>query len=310
MILIGLTLLLILSGLSSEAAADSQLQEKIDSLFIIASSGEVIHRDQNKPAMDSIATYGRSAVPLLIDKFVTKSARERWTIIWTLERIGSDAVPDLISALDRIDGLVVQRVCWALGSIGDSSSVEPLMGVASHPRWQVRSQALTALGKIGDTASESVLLTALEDSIGQVRKSAVVATGRIGSINGVEHLVRKLDDPFYGARLMAIESLLLLDTQTVMASVAGNIGSGSSEMSVALACQLLGRIGTDEAIRLLVSLLESENDSKKTSAALALVEADPDDNCGYRKLYLNDETDRLARLKIESALSAMSNGLR
>ncbi|RME20715.1 MAG: hypothetical protein D6800_12870, partial [Candidatus Zixiibacteriota bacterium] len=103
--------------------AQPNLKHKIDSLFIIASSGEVQYRDQNEPAMDAIAALGAPAVPYLIDKFTTKSARERWTVIWILQRIGSAAVPDLVKALGGDDPLVVRRIAWALGDIKDTASV-------------------------------------------------------------------------------------------------------------------------------------------------------------------------------------------
>ena len=84
---------------ADDVRAETAFEKTFDSLFVIASSGEVRFRDQNEPAMDSIAAYGVKAVPLLIDKFTTKSARERWTVLWTLQRIGKPAVPDLILAI-------------------------------------------------------------------------------------------------------------------------------------------------------------------------------------------------------------------
>ncbi|MCK4460786.1 MAG: HEAT repeat domain-containing protein, partial [candidate division Zixibacteria bacterium] len=114
--------------MTSAALADD-VHKKFDSLFIIASSGGVQFREMVEPAKDSIAAMGEDVVPWLIDKFTTKSARDRWTIIHVLKRIGSPAVPYLVRALKRSDGLVVQRVCWALGDIADSAAVDPLVEV-------------------------------------------------------------------------------------------------------------------------------------------------------------------------------------
>ncbi|MGD8605242.1 MAG: hypothetical protein PVF49_11795, partial [Anaerolineales bacterium] len=49
----------------TERTTPARLEKKLDSLFIIASSGEVRYRDMNEPAMDSIAAYGVDAVPFL-----------------------------------------------------------------------------------------------------------------------------------------------------------------------------------------------------------------------------------------------------
>ena len=88
--------LLLLTVISGLAAADTELERKVDSLFVIASSGEVKYRDMVEPAKDSIAAIGADAVPILVDKFTTKSARERWTIIKILEKIGSPARRDKV----------------------------------------------------------------------------------------------------------------------------------------------------------------------------------------------------------------------
>jgi hypothetical protein len=120
-------------------AQETVLQRELDSLFVIASSGELRFREMVEPTIEKIAELGAPAVPLLIDKFTTKSARERLTIINILKKIGPDAVPDLIAALDRTNGLVVQRVCWALGDIGDTSATEHLIRSYGHGRWQVRA---------------------------------------------------------------------------------------------------------------------------------------------------------------------------
>lgn len=284
----------------------SDLQRKIDSLFIIASSGEVRYRDQNEPAMDSIAALGRPAVPYLIDKFVTKSARERWTIIWTLTRIGSKAVPDLVLALERPNGLIVERVAYALGDIKDSAAVGPLMKVCGHQRWQVRDEALGALGKIGDSRAELAVVSGLRDQIGQVRKSAAVSAGKLKLAATGEALVAMFDDAFYGARMTAMEAVMTFDTARVIdlleqAMVSENPETGNQ------ACRLLGQLGTDRAIRVLRDQLDSPSPERRLHAALGMVQADPLDNCGFRPLFLNETTDRLARLKIESAIAAYAD---
>lgn len=292
---------------SASILAQSDLQHKVDSLFVIASSGDIKYRDSTQPAIDAIAALGAPAVPLLVDKFTTKSARERWTVIWILEKIGSEAVPYLITSLQRPDGLVVQRVCWALGDIGDTSSVLALMAICRHDRWQVRDQAVGALGKIGDVRAADIVLRAVYDSIGQVRKAAVVACGALKVGEAIGGLTHALGDSFYGARLEALNSLRKLDTTLVLESVTDSIHSDDPLVGN-LICQLLGEYGSDEAIEILLNqVLNSSSAARRAHAAVALVNADPEDNCGYRAVILERETDRLARLKIESAILSLSH---
>ncbi|MFQ5499781.1 MAG: HEAT repeat domain-containing protein, partial [Candidatus Zixiibacteriota bacterium] len=266
-----------------------------------ASSGELKYRDMVKPAIDSIAALGTEAVPLLVDKFTTKSARERHTIINILKEIGSAAVPSLVAALNRPSGLVVQRVCWALGDIGDTAAVTPLIEQRTHSRWQVREQVMDALGDIADKRGSAVAQQALRDSIGQVRKAAAVACGKIGVDESIEELVHALSDAFYGARMSAVNSLLSLDTAVVLAALSDSLPSSSAGMGN-LACYVLGQIGSDEAIELLRVQTSSPDPERRAHASVALVAADPLDNCGYRESILAAESDRLVRLKIESAV--------
>lgn len=296
---IGIALLLQSSALAS-------VKDQVDSLFVIASSGELKYRELVDPAIDEIAAMGIEAVPVLIDKFVTKSARERLTILKILKKIGSPSVPDLVRALKRSNGLIVQRVCWALGDIADSTAVEPLIMVANHPRWQVRDQAIGALGKIGDNnAAESVIL-ALTDTVGQVRKAAAVSAGKLELNQSIELLVHIMGDSFYGARMSAVHSLLKLDTATVTTVIDDSVLS-SNPLVGNLGCYVLGEFATGMALDILYLQCHNPNPERRAHAGVALVKADPEDNCNFVAEDLKDETDRLTLLKIRSVLSDTTN---
>jgi len=291
----------------SAVAQDAGLKAKFDSLFILASSGEVYFRDSVEPAKDSIAALGEDVVPLLIDKFTTKSARERWSVIHILKRIGSPAVPYLVRALNRPDGLVVQRVCWALGDIKDSTAVTALKEVSGHKRWQVRDQAIGALGKIGHTDGAPSVLAGLTDTIGQVRKAAAVSCGKLAIEESTEQLVHLLGDDFYGARMSAMHSLLNLDTAQVVAVLADSMQSANDFVGD-LACQILGKFGNETAMDLLFQEATSESPDRRAHAAVALIVGDPENQCGYHDLLFERETDPVVLLKMKSAVQANEDG--
>lgn len=290
---------------TTEAASKIGLEKKIDSLFVIASSGELRYRDLTEPAIDSIAALGVTAVPWLVEKFSTKSARERWTVIWVLQRIGSEAVPYLVSSLNRSEDLIVGRICWALGDIKDSSAVPPLMNVCGHSDWSVRDQAVEALGKIGDTRANEIVMQALTDTLGQVRKAAVVSCGQLAINEAIPNLINCFADNFYGARLEAVNSLLKLDTQKVISSVADSINSQRVIVGN-LCCDVLREIKTDPAIEILsYQAFNSPIAGRQAHAAMAIINADPEDLCGLHNKLLEINSDRFTRLKIESALKAI-----
>lgn len=296
----------LLFGMVTPSTATTIAEQKFDSLFMIASSGEVQFREMVEPAKDSIAAMGVEVVPFLIDKFTTKSARERWTVIHVLKRIGSPAVPLLVQALRRVNGLVVQRVCWALGDIADSSAVDPLIEIRHHPRWQVRDQAIGALGRIGDQAAASVVVEALDDSIGQVRKAAAVSCGKLAANTGIAKLVHLLADDFYGARLSAEHSLLNLDTAEVVAALIDSIET-SHPLIGSLSCRILGQFGTAECIAVLLTQAQSSGPDRRAHAVLALTVAAGDNGSRVSEFFAEREPDRLARLKMISATSPVAD---
>jgi len=295
-----LTLLLVIVLIAS-GQSQTSLERRLDSLYVIASSAEIHYQDEREPAMDAIAAYGAGAVPYLVDKFATRSAWEKWTVFWVLQRIDSLAVPGLVDGLGQPDHVVVARVCWTLGDIGHPTAVEPLIGVCQNNAWQVRDEAVRALGRIGDGEAAEVVVAALQDTIGQVRKSAVVACGQLQTNDAAGELAYALGDEFYGARLMAVNSLLQLDTATVVQVLSDSLNSPNEQLGD-LACRVLGEIGTDDAMALLLAQTASPDPDRRAHAAVALVKADPLDNCGFRRNYYDDEIDRLVRLKIEAAI--------
>ena len=283
-----------------------KLYEKIDSLFVIASSGEVKYRDMVEPAIEAIAKLGAPAVPPLIDKLDTQSARDRQTLISIFTKIGSPAVPKLVEALGRQSWLVVQRVCWALGDIKDSSAIEPLRQVSFHPNWQVREYGIRALGNIGNAKGLATVMNALSDSVGAVRKAAVFASGQIKHEDALPKLVDALGDDFYGARFGAMEALVLLDTSAVLEKLR-DAAETAGGLKANMICQTLGKIGQGEALDILNVLLESSNPAMRTYAAVAIVGADPTDHCGFHARIAEKITDRLALVQIESARKAAQN---
>ena len=304
-VIAGIAVMALLFGMATSAGAD-ETRKKFDSLFVIASSGEVMFREMVEPAKDSIAAMGEEVVPWLIDKFTTKSARDRWTIIHVLKRIGSPAVPYLVRALKRSDGLVVQRVCWALGDIADSTAVDPLIEVRHHPRWQVRDQAIGALGKIGAYRAEPVVIEALTDSIGEVRKAAAVSCGKLVADDGMERLVHLLGDDFYGARMSAMVSLLKLDTNLVVMALEDSVSSGNVLVGD-LACRILGQLGTVRCIAALLVQTHADSPSRRAHAATALIHMTNENAESVCNFFAQREPDRLARLKMTSALNAVIN---
>jgi len=147
----------------------------------------------------------------------------------------------LISALQDEDDDVRRDATKALGEMGDSRAVEPLIVVLQEDEDEgVRAGAAEALGVLGDIrAVEPLIQTLLEDGDRGVRESAAKALGLIGDNRAVDPLIQVL--------------------------------LGDEEASVrAKAAEALGLIGDNRAVEALTQALEDENSNVRYRAQKAL----------------------------------------
>ncbi len=281
-----LALLLCISG---SVLAQTDINRKVDSLFIIASSGEIKYRDMVAPAIDSLAAMGKQAVPRLIELYGTQVARERHTLNTIFEKIGHDAVPYLIKALDTNDKELLSRLCYTLGNIKDSMAVDAMMSKVKDDDWGVRSNAVAALGQIGSMRAANDIIAALGDSVGTVRKSAAVAAGRIGIRDAAPQLVHMLGDEHYGPRMVAADALLKMPDTAVFV-ISDSINS-SNDLVGNLGITVLGKIGGEAAAYRVGLELQSPSPIRRALAAEALYDANSSLACGFLENLKSTETD-------------------
>jgi HEAT repeat protein len=287
-------------------SAQTSFDKRLDSLFTIASSGEIKYQAMIKPADDSILAMGNTAIPRLVGKLSTKSRYERIAIERILKRFGPSAVPSLLAVLKYDTGLVIERSCYILGEIGDTSATVGILATTNNRRWQTREQSIGALGKIKDQRADSAVISAMNDSIPLVRKSAAVACGQLKIQSSIRPLVHMLGDRFYGARMPAAASLAQLDTPNVVQVLCDSMAS-ETPLVGNLGCDVLGQIGTPAALDALTEQSYGGRPERRAHAAIALITADSTDSRNFRFFYLGYETDPTTRLKVESAIKAVSH---
>lgn len=279
---------------------NNDLERKIDSLFIIASSGDIKYRDSVDQAIDSIAVFGAPAVPRLVETYTTQSARERHTINQILKKIGSDAVPYLTRSLGLDDPEQVSRICYSLGEIGDDYATKPLLNIIDYDHWWVRAGVAGALGKIGDTTAFEKTLGLFTDSIEMVRKSAVVAVGKMKILRAVPDLIGMFSDPYYGVRYTASEALMKMDSAAIPILV--DSLSSDNDMTVRMIIYTLGKIGGDIAAEALEQPILSPDPVIRALAVEAIYDSDSSIACSQVELISDTETDPVVLYYIELVL--------
>src|SRR3712207_5375447 len=121
----------------------------------------------------------------LIEKLTDNDFRVRHDAADAIAKIGSPAVPFLITALKSENQQVRWRAASALGEIGAeaSAAVPALMVTLQDEDEYIRRISAYALGKIGPEASAAVpiLIDALQDEDRNLRIVVAYALGKIGS---------------------------------------------------------------------------------------------------------------------------------
>jgi len=273
---------------------------KVDSLFVMASSGELEFRDLVAPAIDSIAAMGTAAIPRLIEKCDSRNARERHTLNTIFVKIGRPAVPYLIRTIPGRPAEEVSRICSTLGEIKDSSAVEGLMEVATHDDWRVRSAVTGALGDINDKRANAVVARALADSNELVRKSAAVSAGKLSIDDAMPALVHLLGDDFYGARFCASEALVKFGPKAI--KVITDSLKSNNDLVGNLGCTTLGVIGGDSSGAILVAQLDSRSSLRRALAVEGIMLSNSSSACGAVEILSKTENDPVVLFYIDKTI--------
>ncbi|HOT91379.1 MAG TPA: HEAT repeat domain-containing protein [Anaerolineae bacterium] len=116
-----------------------------------------------------------------IDNLKSPNPRQRSQAVQELGRLKATcAVPHLITLLREDVNTYVRSACAeALGHIGDSAAIFPLMDALRDPCSFVRRAAAIALGQMQAREAQGALLNALNDGNFYVRRAAINAIGKL-----------------------------------------------------------------------------------------------------------------------------------
>jgi HEAT repeat protein len=186
-----------------------------------------------------------------------------------------DPVVAYLSALADPHWKTRWQAAQALGELGDSRAIEPLMAALEDDNQWVRIVAVEALGLLGAQEATEYLISSLEDDSMWVRRASVVALGQVGDARAVEPLMQRL--------LRAPDSEWPEEIHDVLAKALGDIGEPAIKVLVqaledsdawvsAAAARALGRIGDPQAITPLTLLMKQENRWVRSAATQALAQ--------------------------------------
>jgi len=270
-------ILFVVSVANLHCASVDELKEKVDSLFIKAGGGLEKYRDLAEPSKKALIEMGKDAVPYLLDKLSTQDAREMWTLIEILGKIGEPAVVPLIDSLKSKSKDVVKLASRILGDIKDKRAVPPLIELLDKEDFNTRGYACESLGKIGDTTAFTQLSFCLKDSVEVVRKSAAVALGKIKDTRAIPCLIEGLSDPHFSVRMTSASALVETGEPSVkpLIELLNNPQTGrmpTDTIAVYLVIESLGKLKDKRAVNPLLIELESNDWTTRAFVVMALGE--------------------------------------
>jgi hypothetical protein len=246
--------------------------------------------DEKRVFADLLASYGRQlrglsrerivayfessgAVTEQVGRLERGRAWHRAAAAFALGDMGStQAVPNLLRALDDRAVDVRRAAARSLGRIGATDAIRPLVDVAVTGRVQ-RDVAKLALLDIGPAAvPDLVELSGHPEPL--VRASAVELVGLIGSADDATAIIDRLTDPSAAVRVAAAGALGRLGAAEARDALVRALDDRVPAVRVA-AANALGGIGGRQATAALLSIARTDTFEAAHAAAEALSRVDP-----------------------------------
>jgi HEAT repeat protein len=160
----------------------------------------------------------------------------------------------------------------ALGKLGDSAAVIPLLQALQDDDNHLQVAAAEALGTLGDIQALDPLLQTLQDENRAVRRAATLALGKLGDARTVPSLVKALQDPDWEVQNNAARALEAIGELAVV-PLFQTLNDKSKYLRRA-AVRILGTIGDIRAVEPLTKVLQDEDPEMQivVKEALAKIE--------------------------------------
>ncbi|HSB11266.1 MAG TPA: HEAT repeat domain-containing protein, partial [Blastocatellia bacterium] len=207
-----------------------------------------------KEVVEALVRYGERVTKLLIEQLGSEDLDARQAAVIALGRIGdSRAVAPLVRVLTTDDELVI-AAAGALAKIGDRRAFEALIGLIAHPHAAVRQAVIAAINSIGHPEMAARAVTLLNDPDPHVRESAVKIAGYFGYGECIDLLLERCSDEDEGVRRAAIEHIPYLEDDRVISILADALKHGTPRVR-ASAAQAFAQVEAPRALTYLVAAL-------------------------------------------------------
>ena len=147
---------------------------------------------------------------------------------------------------------------YLLSKIKGSSLLTAYMGLAKHRAPEIRSAAIDAMVQTGEKQSVRFLNAGMVDPDPRVRASAAAGLAKISSPKSESLLIKALSDEDSAVRRSAAKTLVSLEGKETAAAASKLLSSESDPEVIESLLEIVGKGGTDDALKTLKSFLNGD----------------------------------------------------
>ncbi|MBI4639550.1 MAG: HEAT repeat domain-containing protein [Candidatus Tectomicrobia bacterium] len=189
--------------------------------------------------------------------------------IWSLAFSENSQTSSLVKALKENSVSKRREAAEKLGQLRDTEAREALINALSDQDSGVRKRAAKALGRLGDQGAIQPLLLRLDKDI-EIRQDLILALGHLRAKEAIPRLIELLGGGEKTIRWASANALGDIGDPQVVPTLVRQLSHESDEEVRIGIIEALGKLGGEEALTALTSLLEKENRRLRKAAVQAL----------------------------------------
>ena len=253
-----------------------------------------------------------------------------------LSEFGEEGLEKFLDLLDDKSQSATLCAIGALGKIGSSKAVKPLIGQLGEDSWTIRKAAAEALWEIGQPAVEELIIQ-LKAANADIQFWSIQILGEIGDKEAVQPLIEKLHDGEQNEekKISIIKALGEIEDESAIDTLIEQLGSSSwfvrraagealwqigspaiepltrslksTIVDIRYWCsKVLGEMQAREATPDLIALLKDEEWSIRSGAAYALGEIG-DESAAEELMKCLDDPNEIVRKNVVIALGQIGD---
>ena len=209
-------------------------------------------------------------IPKLIEELGDSDIITNYYAGRKLVKIGKEAVPYLIKALDSENGRIRISSIIILDQIKDERAIPEFIRILKDEKRKDREKSACALslGKMKAKEASDVLIQNLSDSSNTLKIACIMALGELKEEKAIPYLLKLTKDNEEAIKKASISALKSIG-EIGIPVYEKIIEDGSFEEKI-LAIEILGEIKSEKSIELLKKILKSENKYLSISSAYIL----------------------------------------